>query len=148
MKGCEGMWDNYKLVKGFNSKDKIFNFSLSRYDCYRIDTGKCSIDCEKSSSIPYSDDALGYCQRLLQSLIDKGVTNQYSPVRIIKNSCGHYSIIDGQHRLCSAAHGGICIDVYIQESEYECYTCGKCKTDFVYRCKSLCGKNQDFLLRL
>ncbi|WP_410495829.1 ParB N-terminal domain-containing protein [Cellulosilyticum sp. ST5] len=122
----EDNYPGYKLHRGFEARGKKFVFKLTKYDCYRIAKRKCSVvgvyD-EITENAIRSECDLEYCQALLQSLKREGVVNKNYPIRIIKNSCGHYSIEDGQHRLCSAATAGLDVDVYIQESPYKCYIC-------------------------
>jgi hypothetical protein len=131
---------------------KIIFFNLGRYDCYRLDKGKCSIHLDakghKDNSISCKECDYRYCISLAHSLTEKGVTNNLSPVRITKNSCGHYAITDGQHRLCSAANVNIKLDVYVQEFEGECRVCYFRKKSIRYRIQDIFKRNDEFLRKL
>lgn len=147
-------YPGYTLVKGFKPKGNTFNFRLSIYDCYRRSKGCCSIKTEEGKQVNtneyerFHESDVAYCPALVNSLIEYGMTNNRLPVKIIKNSCGHYSVEDGQHRLCSSAARKILIDVYVQESSYECYVCYWNKKSFKFKLKGLLGKNNEFLRKL
>ncbi|UZQ48850.1 hypothetical protein [Clostridium kluyveri] len=144
----------YKLIHKFDPKGKIFVFKLSKYDCYRLGSGKCSLDTEDGKNIKsvsydtYREYDLSYCPSLVNSLRQYGVKNEIYSVRVTKNSCDHYSITDGQHRLCSAAHANIKLDVYVQEYDGECYICYWKKKSIKFRIKDFLGKNDIFLRKL
>lgn len=147
----EETWGNYKLNKRFRPKGKTFVFNLDEYSCYKLNTGVCSMDCEKNydlNDMYVSENSIQYCPKLANSLKQYGVTNINYPVRVIKNTCGHYSIEDGQHRLCSASKEDLGIDVYIQESEYTCRVCHFKKKSIKFRILSWIGKNKEFIKKL
>lgn len=147
----EDEWGSYRLDRNFSSKGKQFVFNLDTYTCYRISTGTCSID-EVGIQIkedPYASSySVEYCPNLAASLNKFGVINQNYPIRVIKNTCGHYSIEDGQHRLCSAAKLGITLEVYVLEDESDCDVCYWKKKSLKFRVLSRLGKNRYFLRKL
>jgi hypothetical protein len=150
----EDNYPGYNLIRNFNPKGKTFVFNLSKYDCYRLSKGKCSIQFEQekykdeSNSIYCKECDYRYCISLAHSLKEKGVTNNLSPVRITRNSCGHYAITDGQHRLCLAANANIKLDVYVQDYDGQCRVCYWKKKSIKYRIKDIIKKNDEFLRRL
>lgn len=147
-------YPGYTLVKDFHPSGSTFDFRLGIYDCYRRSEGCCSLEIEEGKQVTtnefekFRDSDVAYCPALVNSLIKYGVTNNTSPVRIIKNSCGHYSVEDGQHRLCSSAARKIPIDVYVQDNPYECCVCHFNKKSFKFKLKGLLGKNNEFLRKL
>lgn len=148
-------YPGYKLIRNFNPKGKTFAFKLSKYDCYRLDKGKCSIQLDNTehrdnaNSSPFKKECdYQYCVSLVHSLKEKGITNNLSPVRITENSCGHYEITDGQHRLCSAANANIKLDVYVQEFDGVCSVCYWKKKSIKYRVKYIMKKTHEFLKKL
>lgn len=150
----EDNYPGFDLIRNFNPKGNKFVFNLSKYDCYRLSKGKCSIQIKDQSKIAISNSinlaecSYQYCIVLANSLKEKGVTNKINTVRIIRNSCGHYSIEDGQHRLCSAANVNIKLDVYVQEFEGECRVCYFRKKSIRYRIQDIFKRNDEFLRKL
>lgn len=147
----ENDFPNYKLIKNFDASGKIFQFRLSKHDCYRLLSGKCSVNhigSQIESDKLGFENRIDYCRSLAKSLSEEGVTDKRSPVMIIKNSCGHYSIENGQHRLCAATNAGVRIDVYFQENECECYICGMKKRSPEYEKKEQLGENKEFFRQL
>ncbi|QDX94697.1 hypothetical protein EEL30_21900 [Brevibacillus laterosporus] len=132
-----------------------FAFRLSKYDCYRKRTGKCSllltekeyateIQKEKQSKKSYGDGSVRKCVDLKNSLLEHG--NQ-SDIRITSNSCNHWAITDGQHRLCIYKTLNISnIEVIeSQGSDYICRVCYFKKKSFKFRIKSYLGLEREFV---
>lgn len=85
-----------------------FSYCLSKYDCYRKRTGKCSLLLseegyqkellrEGHDKWYYDDGSVRKCVELKDSLLQYGNTSE---IRICRFACGHWGITDGQHRLC------------------------------------------------
>lgn len=142
-------YPGYKLDNNFNPKGKKFMFRLSKHDCYKISTGKCSHelkDISKVESSPYARECEAcYCIDLVNSMQKNGINNE---ITITKFSCGHYVFGDGQHRVCSAAKKGAILPVYIQEGNIECYHCYLMKKSFIFKLKSIFKRNKVFIEQL
>ncbi|WP_160680730.1 hypothetical protein [Clostridium sp. C8-1-8] len=146
--------DVYKLIRNFKSKGKTFEFRLSEYNCYRLSNGKCSMDTTLGKSelsleydqYDYCD--IHYCPTLCNSVKVLGMQDKNHTVRITKNSCGHYTITDGQHRLCSSSHRDMSIEAYVEENGTICPKCYWRNKSLLYRLRDLFKLNNTFLKKL
>lgn len=79
--------------------------------------GKSFPDTNKSFS---GKDSFNYCRDIYKSIIKYG---QKVPIYICYNSCNHYSIDDGQHRICIASKKRLRLKAYLSESNSICSVC-------------------------
>ena len=132
---------------------------LSKHDCFRKLTGKCSLQLTtrqkrrykfndkifvKGRYWDYKANSVYYCPLLLKSIIDKGMQNR---VELNPHSCGHYSFSEGQHRTCVAKTSGIHgIPANIHDKwSSECRVCYFKKNNLKFKVKNLLGKTKDFV---
>lgn len=133
----------------------VFAFRLSKYDCYRKRTGKCSLLLspdqyqkelikEEPNSERYGECSVKYCVELRNSLIAHG---NLSEIRLCCSTCGHWNISDGQHRLCiykTLDLGDIEV-TQTDDWEFECRVCYFKKKNLKFRLRSWFGKEEEFL---
>ena len=82
----------------FSIKGKTFQFQMS--DCHKIKTGICPIESG-------TEDIYCECNNLKKELMESDfVMNGNIPEVVYHTECGHYSCIDGQHRICIAGKMG------------------------------------------
>jgi hypothetical protein len=137
-----------------NPANMEFTYKLSKYDCYRKRTGKCSLllsdeeyrtelQKEKSSKKDYGDGSVRKCVELKNSLLKHG---NLTDIRISSNSCGHWSIGEGQHRLCIYKTLGLGEIEVTELSGWnsECRVCYFKKTSLKFRIRSLFGLEDEF----
>ncbi|MEK4488037.1 hypothetical protein MHH81_21235 [Psychrobacillus sp. FSL H8-0484] len=86
-------------------------FTLGELDCYKLKTGRCTFELseqeyeEESSKCGhahYFEGRVGYCRELLNMMIRDNAGTENTGIRGFRNSCGHISFSDGQHRSCIA----------------------------------------------
>lgn len=142
-------YTGYRFLPQFNPKGKSFMFHMSKYDCYKQYSGKCSLTLDNRSSIlsnTYArENDVCYCINLVESLIANGLNRE---ILLTKFSCGHYAFTDGQHRVCSASRDGLIVPVYVQEADTECYFCYWRKKSLKFRIKTLLKRNDIFIQKL
>ena len=81
-----------KLI--FSMEGKGFQFNMS--DCHKVKYGFCPIE-------QGYFDTLCRCTELLQELERTNwVFDGNLPIVVYHKDCGHFSCVDGQHRLCIA----------------------------------------------
>ncbi|WP_156826291.1 ParB N-terminal domain-containing protein [Paenibacillus terrigena] len=131
-------------------------YMLSKYDCFRKLTGKCSLLLPEEEVKQYTDveintryedhkeNSVLYCRLLMKSLLEKGFIY---PVEISSCSCGHYVFTNGQHRTCIAKTINITSipALYGGAWDSDCRVCYFKKTSLNYRIKDLLGKNTEFI---
>lgn len=105
-----------------------YQFPLTDYTCYKLFSGTCSLEAPFDETVLAKAGAAYYRQKeSCQSLyigIKKGLT---PPVEIVEHGCGHYSFVDGQHRVCIAQMKDIEIVAEIIEGIPECCFCASRK---------------------
>lgn len=120
-------------MEKFNPKGKTFHFRLSAHSCYECRYGVCSLqdltiryinEYESNNYLPEESDEK-YCIGIAKLILEDELNKKLD---IIKYSCGHYSLSDGQHRVCAAAHlldNNIDIEFVatITEEPSKCYYC-------------------------
>ncbi|ULO04752.1 hypothetical protein H1230_16440 [Paenibacillus sp. 19GGS1-52] len=144
----------------FNPTSIEFTYMLSKHDCFRKLTGKCSLQLTDSEKKRYTlaertlteDDtywdfeanSMYYCPLLLKSIQNKGMQNS---IEINPHSCGHYSFSSGQHRTCIAKTSGIQnIPANIHKAwNSECRVCYFKKKNYIFKVKNWLGKTKEFV---
>ncbi|WP_040210858.1 hypothetical protein [Clostridium polynesiense] len=112
----------------FDPKGKQYYFSFCKQDCYQAMHGKCSLDLSEDEVklIPENDcegdSKVSHCRNTYKSIISEG---QSSPILITDNICNHYTVDDGQHRICIASKKGLMLEAYITKSDDVCHVCKK-----------------------
>lgn len=109
--------------KVINPSLEQFTFEFTKNECYKLRTGKCSlemnVDLRRYSSV--QDNEKEYCPHLYQLMMEGG--------RIVKDpqlarcGCGHFIINDGRHRLCIAQQKNMNILVEISAGLKTCLNC-------------------------
>ncbi|MRY42631.1 hypothetical protein GKD46_20825 [Parabacteroides distasonis] len=121
-------------IENFDPRGKEFHFKLDKYSCYRCQTGKCSLDnvtldelyaFNVSNDLP-AESSKDYCIGMAKLFLEGEFE---TPAFIYKDSCGHYSIDDGQHRTCVVAHlldkgASVVLNANVKEQDMACYMCG------------------------
>ncbi|WP_340018394.1 ParB N-terminal domain-containing protein [Paenibacillus sp. FSL H3-0457] len=143
----------------FDPTKHQFSYMLSKYDCFRKLTGKCSLMLtddefkkfalkekpinEEETYEDREEQSVHYCRLLLRSFHSRGILK---PVIIHPNSCGHYAFTDGQHRTCIAKTVGMVnIPANISEaSSSECRVCYFRKQSIKFRIKLAFGLSDEF----
>lgn len=124
----------YMESKEFNPKGKEFILKLNDHSCYECKCGNCSLEdltledikkYEPPICIPPESDK-EYCIGIAKLLLQGELKSSLS---VSKYSCGHYSIGDGQHRVCAAAHlmdkdVAMELNATIEYEKLKCYYCG------------------------
>ncbi|GMX64508.1 hypothetical protein Elgi_37770 [Paenibacillus elgii] len=146
-------------VINFDPTQSKFAYMLSKYDCFRKLTGKCSLTLNEDEYNHYAakeklnskdtyeffeDNSVHYCRLLANSMIEKGIKK---PVSINPFSCGHFAFTDGQHRTCIAKTIGLKeVPAYIGEAwECECRVCHFKKTNPIFAIRHIFGKTKEFI---
>lgn len=104
-----------------------FAMRMGPGDCYELRTGLCDLNVTADVEYHNNHDMYvaycgkrGYCKAMAQAISDKKIS--LDNIVIGRFDCGHYSINDGQHRICVAKRMGI---KAISLETYD--TLGKCK---------------------
>ena len=122
-------------VKNFNPRGKHFHFRLNEYSCYKCKYEMCSLDglslkdikeYELTTIRTLQESNKEYCIGIAKLFLQGEFKN---PLAVSKNICGHYSLGDGQHRVCVVAHlmdknADIELKAIIKEENIKCYYCG------------------------
>ena len=101
-----------------------YQYPLDDYTCYRLHTGTCSLDLPCDDSVVASNKHPYYQQeKACQSLLVCLERGDAPPVEIVKYECGHYSFIDGQHRVCIAQKKDLWIPAITSDGGPTCCFC-------------------------
>ncbi|SFJ23949.1 hypothetical protein SAMN02910355_1729 [Terrisporobacter glycolicus] len=117
---------NYERIENFRSKGKTFLFNLNEYCCYGkknecyVQLGKLDVTREPRQ---YGIGEDMFCVTLAECFLRRGYEDWSNCVYISKHTCGHYSVTDGQHRLCISSKINIPIIVYKKDSNDLCSVC-------------------------
>lgn len=120
-------------VNKFDPRGKEFHFKLDKYSCYRCKEGNCSLknisldelkEYNSSGVIP-PESSKEYCIGMAKLFLEGEFE---TPAVIYKQSCGHYSFSDGQHRTCVVAHllekdANVILKADVIEQNILCYVC-------------------------
>lgn len=114
-------------IENFKSKGKTFLFNLNEYCCYGK-KDKCYVQMENldltREPMNYSTADKMHCVSLAECFLRRGYEDYYNDrVLIQKHICGHYSVSEGQHRLCLSSKIDIPIIVYEKKSNSLCIVC-------------------------
>ena len=132
----------------FDPGEKELVMALDAYSCHKERTGVCSLDIPDSdipeentsdmASYGTPEYSREYCRELYKSCLEHGIENE---VHVSKNNCGHYDIIDGQHRLCIAKQKGLVAPARMTEGADQCNVCLRLKYSLRLRIKARFVKN-------
>ncbi len=91
-----------------------FCYCLSKYDCYELKHGTCSLYLSKDEVNKIiekegensNENSVTYCRDLAKSLLKNNYYQQQQKfsIKMHPRDCGHYVFTDGQHRTCIAKH--------------------------------------------
>lgn len=87
-------------------------------------------------------------QILLLVFYNKVFFQSADDVTVIKNTCGHYSMNEGQHRICICAKFKVPIKVLYAESDLECIVCGMSRRNIRKRLSYMLGREKEILIKL
>ncbi|MGE6515262.1 hypothetical protein [Lysinibacillus sphaericus] len=81
-------------------------FRMTEYDCFKLLTGKCSLNLTIKEYEYYKENyrpltsasSVEYCRNLYMNIIKNGITD--NSIDVCKYSCGHNIFQNGQHRAC------------------------------------------------
>lgn len=121
-------------MEKFNPKNKEFHFRLSSHSCYKCKYEICPLETltlqdineyKQTKSSPQESDE-EYCIGMAKLLLQGNLKDK---LYISKYFCGHYSLSDGQHRICVACHLidkniDIKFMATVKEEPVKCYYCG------------------------
>jgi hypothetical protein len=122
-------------MKKINPQNFSYAFCLGPLDCYKIKSGKCSLDLtnedyesilEKEGQRSYLNGSVEYCRELAKHLVDTNSFTIDTGIRAFKSKCGHVAFGDGQHRTCIARRLNIqclILEVFKENNEYVCRPC-------------------------
>lgn len=143
-----------KKIRNFDPRGKIFEFNLNKHSCCKKNNKAClSGDSQIVDGIGeeylrvHTDDEM-YCPNIINNIKRNGFDDDLCEIMVVKNGCGHYSVINGQHRICAAAKAGILITIHLQEDDVDCYVCYWKKRSQIYKVKSLLGLDRINLEKL
>ncbi|MED4854816.1 hypothetical protein [Bacillus atrophaeus] len=111
-----------------NPTKHSYYFRLSKYDCYKVRTGKCSLDLNDKEFNALEGEEREYalkCRRLAAHYIKPDMHKKHSGIYASANACGHISFSDGQHRMCICKRSGVDkLLVHLSNNgDYVCYIC-------------------------
>lgn len=132
-------------IKLIRPSELKFCYNLSKHDCYRRYTGKCSLDEYFDKNIMWNSSIKSYHKKYCQILyVDIKKNGVIKPVEICKKACGHYDISNGQHRICISKKMDLIIPAYVGSANRKCSACFQ-KNNFKYWVKSLFKLNNIFV---
>lgn len=133
-----GMLIGY-YTKNFSLQGKTFSLILMESNCHKVadPAGMCSLFLgEQKNLADHPRDEKGdpkHCPYIYYLMLKESVrmfprynpkSTEY-PIRVIKCRCGHYTVAQGQHRICISGTKGIPLPrVIISYSEI---ICGRCE---------------------
>lgn len=101
-------------MKAINPQHYSYAFRLGKYDCFKVLTGKCSLELTEKEyayyeplTKSYNDGSVDYCRQLAAHLTENNLFKEDTGIYAYLNACGHVSFADGQHRTCIAKKIGI-----------------------------------------
>lgn len=109
------MEEKYKNKK-INPSEHTFCFTFGSLDCYKLATGRCTFDLseeeynnenDKCNANLNDESRVGYCREIYKSMLEEDAFSKPTGIWAYKNSCGHITFSDGQHRSCIAKRNGI-----------------------------------------
>ncbi len=138
----------------FDPTNYEFAFNLSKHNCFKKLTGKCSLlltdrQLRKYQKIDTSNknsfNSVHYCRKLLDYIKLNGMP--LPVISIEKKTCGHFSVIDGQHRICIAKTSGLnqVTATTSTSVESECAVCRNKDSSFSYRIKQRLGRTREYI---
>jgi hypothetical protein len=137
-------------IEKFKSKGKTFLFNLNEYCCYGK-KDKCHVQMDNldltREPLQYKTGHEMHCVILAECFLRRGYEDWINRVLIQKNRCGHYSIIDGQHRLCISSKIDVPIIVYETEHNGLCTVCSIEKENRKIKFLNIFRKNKVELLK-
>lgn len=137
-------------ITDFIPWNKTYCFAFDRYNCYFRRMGICSL---RNMILPYDYKNFEkwekqYCPNLASSILQQGFFQAASDVTIIKNICGHYTLDEGQHRVCVCARLKVPIKVVYSESNFECIICSMSRQGIRKRLSYMLRREREILIKL
>ncbi len=137
-------------VIDFLPHGEIFELILDEHICSQKCSGTClagNMNVVESIGDQYINvkraDEM-YCPNIINNIMKNGFDDELFPIMVVYNSkCGHYSVADGQHRICAAAKANIPITIYLKEqNDYECRVCALKKHSLKFRINAKFEENR------
>lgn len=134
-----------KKIRNFDPHGKTFEFNLDKYSCCKKNGKTCLagnaqiVDGIGEKYLRVHRDDEMYCPNIINNIKRNGFDDDLYEIMVVRNGCGHYSVTNGQHRICAAAKAGISITVYLQEYDGDCYVCYWKKRSQIFKVKALLG---------
>lgn len=143
----------YTYITDFIPWDKTYCFKFDKYNCFYKRRGVCSlknvhIPADYKKSREYDKWQKQFCPNLASSILQQGFFQSADDVTVIKNTCGHYSMNEGQHRICICAKLKVPIKVLYAESDLECIVCGMSRRNIRKRLSYMLGREKEILIKL
>lgn len=143
----------YTYITDFIPWDKTYCFKFDKYNCYYRRKGICSLqnmhlpsDYKKCKE--YDKWQKQFCPNLASSILQQGFFQAADDVKVIENICGHYTLNEGQHRVCVCARLKIPLKVAYLKSDEECIICSISKHSIRKRLSYMLGREKDILIKL
>lgn len=95
----------------FNPKEYSYAFRLSRYACFKVRTGICSLHLtdvqyqkikEREKNEDFKAGSVDYCRLLASHMISEDWFKKNTLIDADHYECGHVALARGQHRTCIA----------------------------------------------
>lgn len=139
----------YTHVTDFIPWGKTYAFGFDKYNCYYKKCGKCSL---KKMNLPYNLNRYEkwqkeFCPNLASSILQHGFFQAATDVIVIQNSCGHYAIDDGQHRICVCARLKVPMKIVLLKSDEECRICSISKRSIFKKISCKLGLGDEILIK-
>lgn len=143
----------YTYITGFIPWGKTYCFSFDKYNCFFRHGGICSL---RNMHLPsdyrkckeYAKWQEMFCPNLASSILQQGFFQAADDVKVLKNTCGHYSVDEGQHRVCVCARLKIPMKVLYQESDVECIICHMCRQGIKKSLSYMLRREEEILIKL
>lgn len=122
---------NNVLTK-INPREHAFAFRLGMYDCFKVLTGKCSLEISeeeynyyKPLTKSYGDGSVDYCIKFANHMAENELYTKDTGIVAHEYDCGHIAFSDGQHRTCIAKKKGFeMLPVTLKKNDgYICRVC-------------------------
>ncbi|TBX38952.1 hypothetical protein E0M35_28410 [Bacillus thuringiensis] len=94
-----------------NPQDYSYAFRLSRYDCFKVRTGICSLHLtneqyqkkkEREKNKDFKAGSVDYCRLFASHMIKEDWFEKNTIIDADHYTCGHVALASGQHRTCIA----------------------------------------------
>ncbi|MFD3218354.1 hypothetical protein [Bacillus sp. BR_7a] len=94
-----------------NPQDYSYAFRFSRYACFKVRTGTCSLHLtnaqyqktkEREKNKDFGAGSVDYCRLLASHMIKENWFERNTLINADHYKCGHVALASGQHRTCIA----------------------------------------------